>query len=156
VLAQDAEAFARVIDAVAAEGRHILTEQPFEVAAFAGRVREMLLSGAPDVLLVLEDDAGEVVGTLGLHPSAPGVAGLGMGLLARARGRGGGRALLAEGLERARSAGWRRLWLEVFPENVPAASLYASVGFRVEGYRPGHYRRRDGSVRGVLVMGMNF
>jgi len=55
---------------------------------------------------VLEDD-GRVVGYLGVEESVPGVFSLGMAIVPEARGRGGGRALLAALEEHARAS---RTW----------------------------------------------
>ena len=153
----DAEAFAGIIETVAGEGRWLLTELPWDAAGFARRLRDMLGAGAPDILLLLEDEDGRAVGNLGLHPheAHPGLCWLGMGIVAASRERGGGRALLAEGLERARATrDWHKVALEVFPWNVRAVSLYAAFGFRAEGLRRRHYRGADGSLRDVLVMGL--
>jgi putative acetyltransferase len=149
---RDAEAFARVVAAVAEEGRYVLTEPPVEVAAFAARVRATLEAGR-DRLWVLEHE-GEVVGCLGLHAVVPGVVSLGMSILAAHRGRGGGGALLDAALAHARRAGLAKVELEVFPDNARAVALYASRGFEVEGLRRAHYPRRDGSRRSALLMAL--
>ena len=157
IAADDADTFAGIIETVAGEGRWLLTELPWDAAAFARRVRDMLEAGARDILLLLEDDDGRAVGNLGLHPheAHPGLCWLGMGIVADARERGGGRALLAEGLDRARATrDWHKVALEVFPWNVRAVALYAAFGFRAEGLRRRHYRGADGTLRDVLVMGL--
>lgn len=63
--ADDADAFARVVAAVADENRWIATEPPVDIAARAALARDWLQRG--DRLWVLEDDDGRVVGCLGLH-----------------------------------------------------------------------------------------
>ena len=154
---EDAETFAGIVETVAGEGRWLLTELPWDAAAFARRLQGMLEVGAPDILLLLEDDDGRAVGNLGLHPheAHPGLSWLGMGIVADARERGGGRTLLANGLDRARTeSAWHKAALEVFPWNVRAIALYVGFGFRAEGLRRAHYRGADGSLRDVLVMGM--
>lgn len=150
----DAEAFATVMSALAAERDLVLSEPPVDEVEFAERYRETFRSERGDRFWVLEDGDPRVVGTLGLQPAhrAPGVLSLGMGLIAEARGRGGGRALLDAGLEDARQAGAHKVELEVFTTNARAISLYASCGFELEGIRRDHYRRRDGSLRSVLLM----
>lgn len=147
----DAEAMARVIAAVAEEGS-IGTEPPVDIEARAQRFRETLESRRPGGMWVLDDD-GRVVGNAGVHESGPtGVLSFGMALLAEARGRGGGRALLEAILDHARSCGAHKVELEVWPDNARAVALYAAAGFEVEGVRRDHYRRRDGSLRSVLLM----
>ena len=149
---RDADGFARVVAAVAEEGRFIVTEPPVDVAAFADRVRATI-DADRDALWVLTHE-GEVVGCLGLHAVVGGVVSLGMCVLAGHRGRGGGSALLDAALAHARASGLARVELEVFPENGPAVALYASRGFAVEGLRRAHYPRRDGTRRSSLVMAL--
>ena len=151
----DAEAMALVIAAVAEEGS-IATEAPVDVADRARRFRETIEGEGPAAAWVLEDD-GRVVGNAGIHEThAAGVLALGMAILAEARGRGGGRALLEAILEHARACGAHKLELEVWPDNAAAIALYASAGFAVEGVRRDHYRRRDGSLRSALLMARPF
>src|SRR3954447_17059331 len=137
----DADACAAVMAAVAEEGRWILTEAPVDVAEWA-----LGMQARDDPVWVVEDDDGRIVGHLGLHapyPKAPDVVTLGMGLLAEARGRRAGSALLAAALEHAQATSVHRVELEVFPENVRAVALYAKFGFAVEGLKREHWPRRD-------------
>ena len=57
-------------------------------------------------------------------------------------------------LEHARASGAHKIELEVWPDNEPAIALYASAGFVREGHRRDHYRRRDGSLRSSVLMGL--
>ena len=57
-------------------------------------------------------------------------------------------------IDHARSVGAHKVELEVWPDNVRAIGLYESAGFEVEGLKRNHYRRRDGSLRSALVMGL--
>jgi RimJ/RimL family protein N-acetyltransferase len=149
--ADDAENFARVVAAVAEEGRWIATEPPVDVAARAALVREWVERG--DGLVVLEDDDGTVVGCLGLHRrSVPGVVSLGMCIVAGARGRGGGRALMDAAMAWLADSDMHKVELEVWPDNERAIGLYERYGFEVEGLRRDHYLRRDGSLRSALIM----
>ena len=144
---------ARVIAAVAEEGL-IATEPPVDVAARAARFREMTRAEGPKAAWVVEDD-GRIVGNGDVHESpTPGVLVLGMSLLAEARGRGGGRALLEAMIEHAQATGSHKLELEVWPDNAAAIALYESAGFEVEGMRRDHYRLRDGSLRSALLMAL--
>lgn len=101
---------------------------------------------------VVEDDAGRQVGHIAAEQSVPGVLTIGMAILPEARGRGGGRALLATIQDHARSVGAHKISLEVWTDNARAISLYAAAGFEVEGLRRDHYRRRDGTLRSALIM----
>ena len=137
---------------VAEERRWIGTEPGFDVEERIGRVRAAIEGG--EAYWVLEDDAGSVVGILGLHPThARGVLTFGMSVVAAARGRGGGRALLEAALEhlasgRTSTSSSSRSG----PTTARAIALYARYGFEVEGLRRSHYRRRDGSLRSSLIM----
>ena len=147
----DVGAFARVVEAVAAEGRWIATEAPVDLDAFEQRVRTSIADGHH--MWVLEDDDGSVIGTLGLHPGhARGVVTLGMCILADARGRGGGRALMDAAIVWLIDSDMHKVELEVWPDNARAIALYERYGFEVEGLRRDHYRRHDGSLRSALLM----
>jgi ribosomal-protein-alanine N-acetyltransferase len=58
-----------------------------------------------------------------------------------ARGRGIGRALLADALRGLGKGGARRAYLEVRESNTVALRLYESLGFRRVGRRRGYYRQ---------------
>jgi ribosomal-protein-alanine N-acetyltransferase len=68
------------------------------------------------------------------------------------RGRGVGRALLAENLRQAANAGAKSMFLEVDENNRAALALYARFGFVKVGERVGYYRRKDGSRATAVVM----
>lgn len=71
------------------------------------------------------------------------------------RGRGVGRALLAEVVERARATPQlRKLSLTVYAHNVRALALYRGAGFVEEGRRVREYRFPDGSWRDDLLMAL--
>ncbi len=68
------------------------------------------------------------------------------------RGKGVGRALLAESLRQAASAGARTIFLEVAQDNAAALALYKRLGFVNVGDRTGYYRRKDGQRATAIVM----
>ncbi len=68
------------------------------------------------------------------------------------RGKGVGRALLAENLRQAANAGARAMFLEVDRGNAPALALYKRLGFVAVGERAGYYRRKDGVRETAIVM----
>ncbi|MGI8801894.1 MAG: GNAT family N-acetyltransferase [Solirubrobacteraceae bacterium] len=149
----DAEALAAGMAEVAEEGMFLAAEAPVDVADAALRIHTAAVSPAHS-LWVLEDE-GRVVGCASLHPTAAaGVAALGMWIVAAARGRGGGRALLATAVDHARAGHLHKVELEAWTGNARAIALYARAGFAVEGLRRDHYRRRDGSLHSVLIMAM--
>jgi putative acetyltransferase len=146
----DAEALAHVYAAVVPEG-FLGREPPVDVAERTALYREMLGAGAPTAAWVLEQD-GQVVGSANVTSRVTGVLSLGMAILVGARGRGGGRALLAAVIEHAEASGAHKIDLEVWTDNARAIAVYAAAGFEVEGVRREHYRRRDGSLRSTLIM----
>ena len=147
----DLDAAARQYAAVAEED--VLGGQPpVDIDDRVGRFRELIDRGDPTAMWMLEDDDGQVVGHAAVQESVPGVLSLGMAILAPARGRGGGRALLDAAKEHARSCGAHKISLEVWTDNARAIALYAAAGFEVEGLRRDHYRRRDGRLRSTLLM----
>ncbi len=147
----DAEAFVGVLATVGEERRWIAAEPGFDVDERIERERASIEAG--EARWMLDDDDGQVIGILGLHPTpAPGVFALGMAIVAPARGRGGGRVLMDTLLGHLAATDAHKLELEVWPDNGRAISLYAGYGFEVEGLRRDHYRRRDGSLRSSLIM----
>jgi putative acetyltransferase len=149
--AQDAEAMARVIAAVAPEG-FLGAEPPVDVDERARRLADMISGPDRGAGWVLADDGGGVVGFATVQERFAGVLSLGMAILADARGRGGGRALLDAILEHARATGAHKVELEAWVDNSRAIALYAAAGFEVEGVRRDHYRRQDGRLRSTLLM----
>ena len=151
---EDTDALAGALAAVAAEGSWLAAEAPVDLAAAALRFHTAIVSPEHDVWVLVDGDA-RVVGCAGLHPTpADGVASLGMLVVASARGRGGGRALLDAAVGHAAGRGTHKVELEVWVDNARAIAFYARAGFAVEGLRRDHYRRRDGSLRSVLIMAL--
>ncbi len=89
------------------------------------------------VLARLAADEAEIL-TIAVEPSA--------------RGKGVGRALLAENLRQAGRAGARTMFLEVDQENASALALYERLGFVKVGERTGYYRRKDGQRAMAAIM----
>jgi ribosomal protein S18 acetylase RimI-like enzyme len=149
---EDCDALGAGMKVVVDEGVWLATEGASELE-LANRFRQAILEG--HTLLVLED-AGGVVGSLGMHPTqTEGVTSLGMWVLPSHRGRGGGRLLMEAALA-ARPEEVHKIELEVFPENEAAIELYRRMGFEEEGLRRDHYRRQDGSLRSALIMARLF
>lgn len=83
-------------------------------------------------------DSGELLGGCGIFPTEGLPAGccelVKMYLSPAARGQGLGRQLIDFALEKARSLGYRQVYLETMPELRQAVSVYEKFGFR---YLPG-------------------
>ncbi|HLF99443.1 MAG TPA: GNAT family N-acetyltransferase [Acidimicrobiia bacterium] len=150
--ADDADAFVENMWAVGAEGRWIGTEVPFDKEERAERFRAFV-ADLRTANLVAEVD-GVVVGHLGLHPTPYGTLELGMTIVDGHRERGMGTALMEAGLEWARTTDAHKIELQVWPDNARAIALYEKFGFQREGYLTHHYRRRDGSLRDAIIMGL--
>ena len=89
--------------------------------------------GAFDVL----EDAGQIIGSVGLHRIDEQTCELRkMYLYRNARGRGLGRRLLDHALQRARALGFKRVTLETASVLTEAIALYTRYGFRP--YKPDH------------------
>jgi putative acetyltransferase len=101
--------------------------------------RSYLASGG--MFDVLTDEAGQVVGSVGLLPLSGPVCELRkMYLAAPARGLGHGRRLLDHALSRARELGFARVVLETASVLREAVALYERYGFR--RYTPEHLAAR--------------
>jgi len=101
-------------------------------------------------------DRDEILGWAAVSPYSDrrcyrGVAEESVYVSAAARGRGVGRALLAELIVRAEADGYWTLLAGVFPENGASLALHASAGFRVLG-RHERLGERDGMWRDVILM----
>ncbi len=149
----------RVIEllwAVAADGRWLGTEVPFDrVVRRAGLAA--LVSGENGTLIVADaggpDRGPDVVGHITVGVASYGVADIGMLLAEEWRGRGLGTALLEAGLDWAARAGAHKAALEVWPHNEAALALYKRAGFTEEGRKVRHYRRRSGEIWDAILMG---
>jgi RimJ/RimL family protein N-acetyltransferase len=148
----DVDGLVEMVVAVAGEGRWIGTEAPVDLERRRRRMVEELEGGG--AIHLLAEAGGEPVGQLGLRLAGYGVADLGMLVAAGWRGRGIGRALLAEAIARARAAGAHKIALQVWPHNTAAIALYERFGFEREGYLRRHYRRRSGELWDAVVMGL--
>lgn len=85
--------------------------------------------------------AGRIVGYAGLFVVAPEADVQTVAVAPDEQGRGTGRVLLAELVDRAYRQGARVLRLEVRADNTSARALYGSGGFTVDGRRRDYYGR---------------
>jgi GNAT superfamily N-acetyltransferase len=92
----------------------------------------------PVVVVALVDD--RVVGAYYLKPNFPGraahIANAGYMVAAAARGRGVGRALVEDSIQRAPTSGFDAIMFNLVFESNPARALYEALGWREIGRIP--------------------
>src|SRR5262245_34981033 len=118
--------------------------------------RRWLADRGPRHPVLVADAGGEVVGWASLNrfnprPAYDHVADLSVYVERAQRGRGVGRRLLAELIDRARASAYHKIVLAAFPTNAPGVALYERMGWR----RVGVYHEQgilDGHWVDVLVM----
>jgi ribosomal-protein-alanine N-acetyltransferase len=108
---------------------------PWSAASFTA-----LLRAPRSDLTVAEDANRQIVGYSVLLHAGPDADLANLAVAPRARGGGVGRLLLAGVLERARTAGVARVYLEVRESNARAIALYEAAGFSSFGHRRRYYR----------------
>jgi putative acetyltransferase len=141
--------------AVAAEGRWIGTEVPFDREARLGML-DRLSSDTLSALLVADTSAKggpSVVGHIWIDVASYGVADIGMLIVAEWRGLGIGTMMLDAAIAWAIAAGAHKMALEVWPDNSAALDLYHRAGFIEEGRKLRHYKRRNGELWDSVLMG---
>jgi putative acetyltransferase len=149
----EVEAMLDLIESVVEERRWLSAEPPLT----RERLRKRTLEALDDVhciLLAAVDEAGRLIGELSAfgRPNRP--ADLGMSVAEHWRGRGVGTALMQACVEWAREQGIHKLARWVWPHNDVALRLYERFGFAREGLLRSHYKRQDGEVWDVIVMGL--
>jgi RimJ/RimL family protein N-acetyltransferase len=150
---EDVDDVLTLVESVAAERQHILTEPPIDRERRTAQFRETIRSDDAQVFVAEAD--GEIVGELAAFGrTSTGPATIGMVVAAAWRGRGVGTALMDACVAWARESGVHKLSLEVFPWNEPAIALYRKFGFVEEGRLRKQYRRQSGELWDVLVMGL--
>jgi ribosomal protein S18 acetylase RimI-like enzyme len=155
--AEDLDVIVEHTWAVAAEGRFIGIEVPFDRDLRRERLAA-ILAGPSSTILVAEA-AGHhgrvpvVVGHISVDVSPYGVADIGMLLADGWRGMGIGTALLDAAISWSEASGAHKMALEVWPDNGPAIGLYRRAGFVEEGRKLRHYRRRSGELWDSVLMG---
>jgi RimJ/RimL family protein N-acetyltransferase len=149
----DFDAYMNAFQAVAAEGRWLGTEAPIDREA-RRPVFDKAVAGEGAVLyLAAAAGGGGIVGSIYASVSG-GIVDLGMFVVDGFRGGGIGSALLEAVIDWARRQGAHKISLAAWPTNRPAIGLYARYGFRVEGTRRRHYRRRSGALWDSVWMGL--
>jgi len=118
--------------------------------------RALWMVGSPGRTTVAVDGA-EVSGTANMYANRAGpgahVASASFMVASAARGRGMGRALVADALSWARSAGFRAMQFNAVAEtNVEAIALYRSLGFSIVGTVPEAFDHPEHGLVGLHVM----
>jgi RimJ/RimL family protein N-acetyltransferase len=150
-VAADFDAYMDAFEAVAAEARWMGAEAPLDREARRPAFdRAVAGDGAT---LFLAAAGGDVVGAA-FASVGGGIVDLGMFVVEAHRGGGIGRALLEAVIDWARSVDAHKISLAAWPANHPAIGLYARYGFRIEGTRRRHYRRRSGALWDAVLMGL--
>jgi RimJ/RimL family protein N-acetyltransferase len=154
----DLDRLVEILWSVAAEGRWLGTEIPFDRQARRSAFADGLDGDASALLVAEVTDADRgtraIVGNLSVRIARYGVADVGMLILDGWRGQGTGTALLGAGLDWARGAGAHKAALEVWPDNEAALALYRRAGFVEEGRKRRHYRRANGELWDAILMGL--
>jgi ribosomal-protein-alanine N-acetyltransferase len=124
----------------------------------AERRRLASIGRSKDAAVFVAERDGVVSGCLDarrdLHPGAPHVAEIGFVVAAAARRTGLGRTLLEAAATWAEAVGVTKLEAHVAPTNLPALALLDSLGWRVEGLRPGRFQARGRKID-VLLLGVD-
>ena len=139
--------------AVVDEGRWLGTQPPVDREVQRARfLEEIEKSSEAASLVALVDD--QVVGHARVDLTPYRVAGLGMMVDARWRGRGVGGALVRAAIDAAGDLGAHKVALQLWPHNHVARQLYVRHGFVEEGVLRRHYPRRNGELWDAVVMGL--
>jgi putative acetyltransferase len=147
----DFDAWLALFEEVAGEGRWIGAEAPVDRDR-ARQVFDARLDSTHAATFIAETD-GVLIGHLGVDLTA-GVADLGMMVRDTDRGQGVGSRLLEACIDWSRAKGAHKVTLSVWPHNERAIRLYENHGFVVEGRLRRQWRRRNGELWDVLLMGL--
>ncbi|MGH9003665.1 MAG: GNAT family N-acetyltransferase [Acidimicrobiia bacterium] len=149
--AADFDAWLALYEAVAGERLWMGAEAPLDPVV-RREFFDRALTEAGAAIFVAEGD-GRLVGAVNLTLGR-GLVDLGMFVAGDRRGAGVGGALVEAAIGWAREAGAHKVALTVWAHNLPARGLYATYGFKTEGVRRRHYRRRSGELWDAFLMGL--
>jgi RimJ/RimL family protein N-acetyltransferase len=151
-LPEDIDAVVDMFVAVVEEGRWLGSQPPVDRDVQYERFLHDATSEEAVSLVAVVDS--ELVGHARVDLAPYKVAGLGMMVDSRWRGRGVGGALVRAAIEAARDLGAHKVALQVWPHNEAARRLYLRHGFVEEGLLRRHYPRRNGELWDAVVMGL--
>ncbi|MDQ3898421.1 MAG: GNAT family N-acetyltransferase [Actinomycetota bacterium] len=149
----DVDAIVDLFVAVVDEGRWLGTQPPVDRAAQRERFLEHI-DGSARGASVVAVTGDRIVGHARVDVAPYNVAGLGMMVDARWRGRGVGSALVEAIVDASRELGAHKIALQVWPHNEAALRLYRRHGFVEEGVLRRHYPRRNGELWDAVIMGL--
>ncbi len=138
-------------ESVAGEGRYIGAELPLDREARLTSWSSGFIEN-PQGAMFVADAARRLVGMATV--SGTQVAELGMSVARDWRGQGVGTSLLRACIDWAKGSGAHKMTLQVWPHNDAAIALYRKFSFEQEGYFRRHWRRRNGELWDVVVMGL--
>ena len=121
----------------------------FGVEAWSWQIMAGEITGPDRAYWVIESDQGGLVGAAGLSLGKDFAEVMTVEVDPVAQGRGLGRVLMDQLMEKAKQAGLTRVLLEVASNNAAAIGLYQSMGFTAIGRRQGYYQP---SGQDALVM----
>lgn len=150
--AGDVDAIVDLYVAVVEEERWLGAQPPVDRDTQRTRFFEETTSEQAASFVALVDD--ELVGHARIDMAHYGVAGLGMMVDSRWRGRGVGGALVRAVIDAAGDLGAHKIALQVWPHNEAARRLYHRHGFVEEGVLRRHYQRRNGQLWDAVIMGL--
>lgn len=149
---RDASAFHRMWKDVIDEGWLRSQELNDPVKTYKRLFKRSWSENGAWIVAVRDDQIlGLVSLTRELYPATRHVASLGIGVASAERGSGVGAALMSEAFRWAASVGVHRVILSVYPDNIPAAGLYAKFGFVQEGRFREHSKRQNGYGDEILM-----
>lgn len=145
---EDVDELLDLVEVVAAERRWIGAEPPIDRSHWR---RRHLDSAERESLVAVVDE--RIAGHVELK-NMNGLVDIGMLVSPQRRGVGIGSALLQAAIDRARMRHAHKLTLQVWPHNEAAVRLYEKFGFVKEGYLKRHWKRSNGEVWDVVIMGL--
>ena len=132
------------VDALVAAEVECFPEDPWSAEAFREILSLPVFHG-----VVLEED-GTLIGYLVAYEVLDEGELLNIAILPAQRGRGLGRMLLGQWLAGLLQKGFRKVFLDVRENNIPAIRLYESFGFRAVGLRKGYYSSGEDALEMML------
>lgn len=146
------EGFHAALDTVCREKKYLTFDQAPPLESARAFVQSNISGGQIQLVVV---DGGRVVGwcdiTSTTRASQKHIGTLGTGLIPEYRGRGVGRALLSDAIQRAWDKGLTRIQLDVNAGNLNAIALYKKLGFEIEGTKRNGFCM-DGQYMDVISM----